>query len=141
MAQQNIHVFRNTDWNATVNITLNGAPLNITGYHFRFTAKFNIHDPDNKALFIITDQAVTTGCFIGIIITNTSGGIITIHIPSQVYTGTACSNFTPPVCPVGHRIYLVYDLQMFDTSSDKYEIMNGSLIVDPEVTQIDTAAG
>lgn len=107
---------RGTTKSLVMTIKENGAAINVTGYTFWFTAKYNYEDADSAKVF-----QKTVGS--GITLTTPASGIITVKLSPTDTSGLPA-----------HTTRLYYDLKMKDGSSNVYSILSGELVVEPDVT-------
>lgn len=114
----NLKMIRDNDYSFDIAITLNGAAVNLAGGTLRMTAKWQITDPDNQAVFSITSNSGSS-----INITNAAAGTANVTVPRALTTNLPA-----------HRVDLVYDIQLFDNSGKTYTVMYGTLTVLPNVS-------
>jgi hypothetical protein len=99
-------------------VILDGNPVDITGWSLVMTAKWDIRDADSAAVFQRTIGS-------GIAVTSAVNGEFTVTIASS-------NTSSLPL----HRTVLPFDIQATDTSGNKYTILYGNLVVDPDVTSV-----
>lgn len=99
-------------------VILDGNPVDITGWSLVMTAKWDIRDPDSAAVFQRTIGN-------GITVTSAVDGEFTVTIASSNTSGLPL-----------HRTVLPFDIQATDGSGNKYTILYGNLVIDPDVTSV-----
>ncbi len=116
MTRRNLEMVRGDTLPFRVTITNAGSSVNLQGSAFRMTAKFDISDSDNDAVFSITSPSY-------IVITDAANGIISVNVPPS-----ATSSLPPRECN------LFYDIQMEDGTQSIYTVSSGILTVYPDVS-------
>ncbi len=114
---QNLTMRRGDTATYTVTVTQAGAAYNLTGSIMRFTAKWAFTDSDGDALFARTSPSS------GITFTNAAGGIASVTL-------APANTSTLP----GSEVRLNYDIQVTDGSGNVYTVIDGLLIVLPDVS-------
>ncbi len=92
-------------------------PVNLAGAKLWITAKFNLEDTDDNAVF----QASTTSG--GIVITDAAAGKASIAVPA-----------TATIALTADESRLFYDIQL-DSAGRIYTLERGTLIVNADVTR------
>lgn len=116
MTRRNLNMYRGDTLPFRITITNAGSAVNLQGAAFRMTAKFDIGDTDDDAVFSITSPSY-------IVITDSLNGIISVNIPPS-----ATSSLPPCECN------LYYDIQMEDGTQAIYTVCSGILTVYPDVS-------
>jgi hypothetical protein len=111
-------IIRNKQYVFNIAVTTDGTATNLTSGTLRMTAKYSYADADANAVFIKLAAN-------GLVITNAAGGLATITIaPSDT------SNLAE------HRIDLVYDIQLTDSTPAVWCLVRGKITVLPDVSTI-----
>lgn len=115
----NLKMVRGDTFPFTINVILDGNPVDLTGGSLTMTCKYSVYDETADAVFVLTSPSD------GITITDATGGTAFIQIDPT-------NTLDLPL----HLVSLPYDIQYVDSSSNIYTVMSGLLQVYPDVTSV-----
>lgn len=98
-------------------IKMNGAAYDLTGTDLTFTAKWEFTDPDVDAVITLTSPSG------GVSIVSAALGQIRVVIPPEATESLPA-----------HETQLKYDIQVKTSGGDIYTVLQGLLVVRPDVT-------
>ncbi len=114
----NIKMIRRDEYVFDIAVILNGDAVDLSGCTLTMTAKWDVGDLDSDAVFVLSSPSD------GIVITDATGGLATITIPSA-------DTFDLPL----HQVNLVYDIQLLTATAKIKTVLNGTLSIIPDVTE------
>ena len=85
MTRRNLEMYRGDTYPFDVTVENAGSPINVTGFTFRMTAKYDISDSDSNAVFSITSPGNIT-------LTDPTNGEILVTIPTSAISSLPCSH-------------------------------------------------
>lgn len=108
----NLEMWQGASWDYNLTWTTNGTAVNLTGYSARMQVR-DAADSDNVRLSLTSGSGITLGGTAGTILLDASP-TVTADIPAGQY---------------------VYDLELVTGGGAVTRLVQGTLIVDPEVTR------
>jgi hypothetical protein len=112
---QILRMTRGDRYSFTANVIINGDPFVLTNYAVSFTAKWEFDDLDAAAVISLTEGN-------GVTVTDPTGGVVNIIIPPS-----ATRNLPD------RTVTLVYDIQATNGAAEVYTLLQGHLVVRPDV--------
>lgn len=117
MQQQDLALVRGDTNIFTATITLNGAPLDVSGYDIWCTAKYSKDDTDLQALFQVTKAA---------------GAITVGGASNNVATITVAASLTSPLTA---DVKVFYDVQIRSAGGQVSTVAEGTMRISKDVTR------
>lgn len=117
MSRRNLTLTRGDTFPFTTVVYNGSSTIDVTGYQFRMTAKYDIQDADSSAVFSITSPGQIS-------LTDPTNGKVLITILPTNTSGLQR----------GLTYRLIYDIQMYNDPATIYTVSSGILTVLPDVS-------